>query len=75
MMNLIEQNEIKLGKRFREWSQEERFSFASTLEEPDIRLPLLVHFVMEAYTSGKRDILRPSVLKMIETAIAQKERR
>jgi len=44
-------------------------AFACTLEEEDIRIPLLVNIAMEAYLGGMRDLMRPSTVAMIEDVI------
>jgi hypothetical protein len=74
-MTIIERHEKLLGKRWREWTQEERIAVACTLEEPELRIPLLINMVMEAYLAGAKELMRTSTVTMIEKVIAQKENR
>jgi len=68
-VTIVEQHEKILGRRWRDWPKEERMAFACTLEEEDIRIPLLVNIAMEAYLGGMRDLMRPSTVAMIEDVI------
>lgn len=69
-MSIIGKYEEIFGKRWRDWTKEERFAVACCLEEGDVRIPLLVNIVMEAYYDGAKDRMRPSIVAMIEEAIS-----
>jgi len=74
-MTIIGKHEDLLGKRWKEWTKEERMAVACTLEESDVQIPLLVNIVMEAYMGGAEELMRPSTVTMIEGAINSSQKR
>lgn len=72
-MGIIGEHEKIFGKPWKEWTREERMAVACTLEEPDLRFPLVINIVMEAYMNGARDLMRPSTVEMIENAINNRD--
>jgi len=72
----IEEAEVIFGKRWNDWSPAEWTEFMRTVEEADLRIPLLINKAMEYYTdTSLRKFLTKSVRVFIEESLARIEAR
>jgi hypothetical protein len=64
----VSEGETKFGKHWKEWSQREWDEVLKTTEVDDLKYPLIVIKVMEAYTAGRGTVLTDSVKAFIAEA-------
>ena len=69
----IQEQETKLGKRWREFTQDEWDEVLKTTEVDDMKYPLIINKAMEAFMNERFNVLTKSVLAFIGIAILDAE--
>lgn len=68
---IIEKFQKKFGSRWNTWTQDQWDEVLKVVEADDLKFPLLINRVMEAYTNGRKHVLTESVLAFVDDALRQ----
>lgn len=68
---IIGEYEEKFGKRWDAWTQDEWDEVLKVVEADDLKFPLLINKVMEAYMSNRKHVLTESVLAFVDNTISR----